>query len=148
MRPYEHRTRATLIRRCRPIIATLAGLGLVAGLLTACSRAESPEQAVDAFLRGWQDGKLDQLRFDDTQGQGITGARVAEEIKLLSGELTAKPRRDGDAQVREDAATANLTIDWTLPGGTHWAYPSAVRLKRDAEDHWRIIWERGWHRRS
>ncbi|MEV4626266.1 penicillin-binding transpeptidase domain-containing protein [Micromonospora sp. NPDC049523] len=141
MRPYEHRIRATSTRRRRPVVAALAGLGLVAGLLAGCSGSDSPEQTVDAFLRGWQDGKLDQLRFVDTQGQGVTGAKVAEEIKLLSGELTAKLRREGKAQVREDAATANLTIDWTLPGGTHWAYPSTVRLKRDTEDHWRVIWE-------
>ena len=142
MRPHQHRRHDRGFRR--PIIATLTGLSLLTGLLTGCSKEDSPEQAVDAFLRGWQEGKLDQVGFLGPTGQAIGAAQVAEEIKHLSGDLAATPpalRRDGEAQVREDAATANLTIDWTLPGGTHWAYPSTVRLKRDAEDRWRVIWE-------
>lgn len=70
MRPYQQRTRATSISRRRPVVAALVGLGLVAGLLTACSGSESPEQAVDAFLSGWQDGKLDQLPLRRHAGPG------------------------------------------------------------------------------
>ncbi|MFI6761389.1 penicillin-binding transpeptidase domain-containing protein [Micromonospora sp. NPDC050417] len=145
MRPHGHRHNDNLDRRRRlrrPVLAALTGLGLVATLLTGCSREAPPEQAVDDFLRGWQERKLDQVRFVDGQGQQITGPKVAEEIAFLTGDLpTPAVRRDGEASVGGDAATAKLTVDWTLPGGTHWAYPTTVRLKRDTEDRWRIIWE-------
>ncbi|MFK3983734.1 penicillin-binding transpeptidase domain-containing protein [Micromonospora sp. NPDC050397] len=147
MHPYEQRRRdgglrPPTTRLRRPILAALAALGLLTGSLAGCSGQPSPEQAVDDFLGGWRDGKLDQFRFLDDQGQQITGAKVLEEIKFLAGDLpTPAVRRNGDASVGGDAATAKLTVDWTLPGGTHWAYPTAVRLKRDTEDQWRIIWE-------
>lgn len=141
MRPYQIRDRDRDRDLRRPIIATLAGLSLVTGLLTGCSKEATPEQAVDAFIRGWQEGKLDQVRFLNPAGQSISAADVTDEIKHLSGELSPALHRDGGAEVTQDLATAKMTIDWTLPGGTHWAYPTSVRLKRDADDRWQVIWE-------
>jgi cell division protein FtsI/penicillin-binding protein 2 len=142
MRPYPHRRRDRGTHR--PIIATLAGLALATGVLTGCSKENAPEQTVDAFLRGWREGKLDQISFLNPAGQPLAATEVAAEIKELSGDLAATPpalRRDGDAKIAEDLATATMTVDWTLPGDTHWAYPTTVRLKRGADDDWQVIWE-------
>ncbi len=52
----------------------------------------------------------------------------------------AAPRRRG-RRGREGSATATVNVDWTLPGGTHWTYPSTVRLTQGNDDVWQVIWE-------
>ena len=142
MRPYPL-TGPTRAAR-RPLVAALACVSLALGVLTGCSGSDGPDKAVDAFLAGWPTGKLDKIGFLTPAGQQLPAADVAAQIKTLSGDLAAKPpalRREGKAKVTEDIATASVKVDWTLPGGTHWTYPSQVRLHRGGDDAWQVIWE-------
>lgn len=125
------------------LLAAGAAVALLAGGLTGCSGSDGPDDAVGAFLKGWRSGSFDRVAFLTPAGQQVSGPDVAAEIKQLSGELADAPpqlRRDGDVQVDGDLATARVAVDWTLPGGTHWSYPTSVRLKQDG-DAWRVIWE-------
>ncbi|MEV1289942.1 penicillin-binding transpeptidase domain-containing protein [Micromonospora sp. NPDC049679] len=124
--------------------AALTCLALAVGLVAGCSSSDGPEKAVDAFLAGWPTGKLDKVGFLNAAGQRIPAADVANQLKQLSGELADKPptlRREGDAKVTKDTATATVTVDWTLPGAVHWKYPTTVRLKQANDDNWQVIWE-------
>lgn len=116
---------------------------LLAGTLTACTGSDGPEKAVDAFLAGWRSGTFGQVAFLTPAGQQVAGPDVTAEIKQVSGELAGTPpqlRRDGDVQADDELATARVAVDWTLPGGTHWTYPTSIRLKK-VGDTWQVIWE-------
>jgi cell division protein FtsI/penicillin-binding protein 2 len=129
--------------RRRPLLTLLACATLLSGALVGCSDSDGPEPAVDAFLAGWRSGQLDRVAFISPAGQQVAGADVTAQIKELSGELAATPpqlRRTGKVKADDELATATVAVDWTLPGGGHWTYPTAVRLKRDG-DTWRVIWE-------
>lgn len=124
-------------------VAALAGLGLLAGALVGCSGSDRPEERLDSFLTGWRDGRLASLSFVDPAGQRISGAEVAEQIKTLTGDLSETPpalSRAGDAKVTKDTAIVPVTIDWTLPGGQHWSYPTSVQLT-DKNGEWQVVWE-------
>lgn len=126
------------------VTGALAGLLLAAGALTGCSGSDGPEKAVDAFLAGWHGGDLNKIGFRNPAGQRVAADEVAEELKELSGDLAKTPpalRREGEAKITEDSATATVRIDWTLPGDTHWTYPSEILLKRAEDGDWQIIWE-------
>ncbi|MEV0727222.1 penicillin-binding transpeptidase domain-containing protein [Polymorphospora sp. NPDC050346] len=128
----------------RRIAAALAGLTMAAGLLTGCGADDGPDQAVDALLGGWPTGELAAVAFVDPAGRKLPAADVAGQIKHLSGDLAANPpalKRSGRAEVTNDVAVATVTVDWTLPGGTHWTYPTQVRLTRGGDDAWQVIWE-------
>ncbi|MFC0503103.1 penicillin-binding transpeptidase domain-containing protein [Micromonospora costi] len=138
---YPHRPGRT--RTPRPI-ALLAVTALAAAALTACSGDDGPEGSVDAFLAGWRSGDLQAVGFIDPQGTKLPADEVAQELKDLSGELAATPpalRRQGDAKVTKDIATATIHVEWTLPGDTRWGYDRPVRLSRGDDDQWRVIWE-------
>jgi len=127
----------------RPFLAVLACATLLTGGLTGCSDSDGPDRAVDAFLAGWRSGQLDRVAFLNPAGQQVASADVTAEIKNVSGELAGTPpqlRRTGDVKTDDELATATVAVDWTLPGGTHWTYPTTLRLKR-ADDTWRVIWE-------
>ena len=127
--------------RRRAIAAALAALTLAASL-TACS-SSGPDDTVDAFLAGWRSGKLDAVGFVRTDGEKIAAGQVATELKSLSGELAQTPpalRRDGDVDEVKGAASAKVTVDWTLPGGGRWTYPTTVRMAKRDKD-WAVIWE-------
>ncbi|GAB3814563.1 hypothetical protein GCM10027605_60220 [Micromonospora zhanjiangensis] len=130
--------------RARSALAAVAAVALAGGTLTACSGGDGPDRTVDAFLSGWRDGRLDPLGFVDTGGRKIPAKDVAEQLKQLSGDLAAsKPelRRDGAAKEANGIATATVTVDWPLPGGQRWSYPTTVRLKKGADDAWQVIWD-------
>ncbi|HEX5598414.1 MAG TPA: penicillin-binding transpeptidase domain-containing protein [Micromonosporaceae bacterium] len=140
--PYRLRGRSRTARR--PVIALLVTLGLAAGALTGCSSRNGPEQTVDAFLAGWLSGKLDQVGFVNPLGEKIPASRVVDELKTLSGDLAdtlPELRRDGDAKITADTATAQIAIDWSLPDDVHWRYTSKLLLKQGADDDWQVIWE-------
>lgn len=129
--------------RRHPLLTLLTCATLLTGGLVGCSDSDGPEPAVDAFLAGWRGGQLDRVAFLSPAGQQVAGADVAAQIKDLSGELAATPpqlRRGGEVKTDDELATAPVAVDWTLPGGAHWTYQTAVRLKRDG-DTWRVIWE-------
>ncbi|MFY1672936.1 penicillin-binding transpeptidase domain-containing protein [Plantactinospora sp. WMMB334] len=128
----------------RGAATALAGVLLAAGALAGCSESDGPDRAVDAFLAGWRGGDLHRVGFRNPAGQRVPAEEVAEEITQLSGELASTPpalRREGDAKIEEDIATATVRVDWTLPGDTHWTYPSEIQLKRGEDDEWQVIWE-------
>ncbi|HEX7746440.1 MAG TPA: penicillin-binding transpeptidase domain-containing protein [Micromonosporaceae bacterium] len=130
-------------RRRRPLLAVLACATLLIGGLAGCSDSDGPARAVDAFLAGWRSGRLDHVAFLNPAGQQMAGTDVAAQIKDLSGQLAATPpklKRTGEVKAGDELATATVAVDWTLPGGGHWTYPTTVRLKRDG-DTWRVIWE-------
>jgi len=117
---------------------------LAAGVLTACGSGDGPEKSVDAFTSGWRSGNLDAVGFVDPGGQKIPAADVVTKIKALSGELATTPpalTRAGEPSVTKDIATSTVNVDWTLPGGAHWTYPTTVRLKKGGDDKWQVIWE-------
>lgn len=128
----------------RPVVAALASLSVGAGVLAGCSGDSGPEKTIDAFLAGWRSGDLNQVGFLSSAGERLAAAEVTAQIKKLSGDLAAAPpglRREGDAKVTKDIATGTVIIDWTLPGGQHWRYPTSVRLKQGKDDAWQVIWE-------
>ncbi|GAA1876253.1 penicillin-binding transpeptidase domain-containing protein [Asanoa iriomotensis] len=137
------------MRRSYPMMkkrpaAALASLVLLAAGLTGCSSAPGPDDAVDAFLAGWKSGDLGQVAFVEPTGTKVAATDVAAALKELSGDLAKTPpavSRDGDPEEVEGSATAKINVDWTLPGGTHWTYPSTVRLTQGKEDAWSVIWE-------
>jgi hypothetical protein len=47
----------------------------------------------------------------------------------------------GKPKVTKDIATAQVKVDWTLPGDVHWSYQAAVRLSKAKKNDWRVIWE-------
>ncbi|MEU6207585.1 penicillin-binding transpeptidase domain-containing protein [Micromonospora musae] len=133
-------------RRTRPnrfLVAVAAGL-IGVGTLTACSGEDGPERSVDAFLSGWRSGDLQAVGFVDATGAKVPADEVVKEIKELSGELAATPptlRRQGDAKITADTATAGIRIEWTLQGDTRWAYDRQVRLAHGDDGQWQVIWE-------
>lgn len=140
--PYPDRHRPHI--RSRPIAGALVAMVLSATALAACSDSDGPEQSVDAFLAGWRTGDLNAVGFLDPTGARVPATEVAQEIKQLSGELAAEPpelSRTGDASVTGDSATAQIRVEWALPGRHSWSYDRPVRLQRAGDDHWQVIWE-------
>ncbi|GAA3748507.1 penicillin-binding transpeptidase domain-containing protein [Plantactinospora mayteni] len=128
----------------RGTAAALTGLLLAVGALAGCSDSDGPDRAVDAFLAGWLGGDINKVGFRNPAGERVPAEEVAEQLKQLSGELAKTPpklRREGEAKITEDTATATVRVDWTLPGDTHWTYPSEIHLKRGEDDEWQVIWE-------
>jgi cell division protein FtsI/penicillin-binding protein 2 len=117
-------------------------LTLALGGLAACSGDGGPEDTVDEFLAGWKSDTLAEVGFVQPDGQKLPATEVATQIKALSGELSAPTlRRDGDAEVVENIATSRITVDWPLPGGARWSYPSTIRLREGTDGEWAVIWE-------
>ncbi|GIF71295.1 penicillin-binding transpeptidase domain-containing protein [Asanoa siamensis] len=137
------------MRRSYPIsknrpAAALVSLALLAAGLAGCSSDPGPDDATDAFLSGWQSGDLSKVPFVDPTGTKIAATDVAAALKEMSGDLAKTPptaRREGDPKEVEGSATAAVTVDWALPGGAHWTYPSTVRLSQGKDDVWSVIWE-------
>ena len=140
---HRHRNRRPH-RAAGRLVAVLASLTLGAASLAGCSGDDGPEQVVDAFLAGWSTGEFGEIGFLNASGQRMPATEVAEELRSLAGELAETPpaaKRDGDVEGEGEFGTARVTLDWTLPGGTHWAYPTTVRLQRGPDDEWQVIWE-------
>ena len=113
-------------------------------MLTGCSDSAEPERVVDAFLAGWRSGDLTTVSFRTAGDQEISAAEVVEQLNGLAGDLAATPpalRRENAVKITDDSATATIRVDWTLPGGTHWTYPSEIRLKRAGGDDWQLLWD-------
>lgn len=129
------------MRRLPAVVALAAVLGT--GALAACSGQDEPKKTLGAFLSGWPTGKLDAIGFATPSGQKVPAAQVSDELRSLAGELRDTPPTlsiSGDPKVADDLATAAVTVDWPLPGGARWQYPTTVRLGK-IEDGWQVIWE-------
>lgn len=141
LRLYPLRVRRPGARR--PVATALAGLCLVVPGLAACSSDEGPRPTLQGFLAGWRSGDLNKIGFIGPDSQKIAATEVAAQIGSLSGALRETPPAlaiTDEPKVTQDLATATVAVDWTLPGGAHWTYPSTVRLSR-GDDQWRVIWE-------
>jgi cell division protein FtsI/penicillin-binding protein 2 len=124
------------------VVATLAVVVLYATGVIGRDREAEAREALTAFLDGWPTGELDEVAFVDTTGAPVASADVAAAIPALAGELAEQSPELGmnDLAVAEDnTASADITLDWPLPGGATWSYESPVRLVDD--DGWRVIWE-------
>lgn len=131
-------------RRSRSSLTIAATCLVAAASLVACSGEDGPQRTVDAFLDGWRKGDLNAVGFVDPTGAKIPAGTVVQEIRELSGELVDAPlalTRQGDPEVVRNTATASIRAEWTLPGGTTWAYDRPVRLTQGRDDQWQVIWE-------
>jgi len=119
----------------------MTGLAVILAGLTACSSESGPEPVADAFLQGWSQGKLDGVDLVRADGSAVPATDVVNEIKALSGDLppTVKLVRVGDASTKDDQASAQVKVDWTIAGGVDWGYQTTVRLIR-RDDAWRVVW--------
>jgi cell division protein FtsI/penicillin-binding protein 2 len=127
----------------RRAVAALATLTLAGGVLAGCSK-DAPDGTLKAFLSGWQSGDLTKVGFLSSSGGKVAAQDVVKQLKDLSGGLSKQPLAvsgAGDPKTSGDNATAPIKVDWTLPGGIHWTYPSTVRLTKHNSDGWQVIWE-------
>jgi cell division protein FtsI/penicillin-binding protein 2 len=130
-------------RATRRTAATLAVLLLVTGGAAACGQ-DGPGDTIDAFLAGWKSGDFGKVGFVAADGNAIPASKVLDEINALSGDL---PRPSflvsttGEPKVTGEIAATPIKLDWTLPGGVPWSYPSTVRATERGSDGWRVIWE-------
>lgn len=132
-----------MFRPHRSISAALACFVALTATLAGCSDDDGPERTLEAFLAGWRSGNLDRVAFIAPTGDKIGASDVAKQIRELSGELADTPpglRATGGPKQTGDLADVTVEVDWALPGGAHWKYPSPVRLS-DSEQGWRVIWE-------
>ena len=113
---------------------------LLSAMLVACSGGESPEPTLKAFLEGWRNGKLDSVGFVTSAGQPVPATTVSEEIKGLSGELSAPTLKiKTKPKVTKDLAAGEITVAWPLGKDLSWEYAAPVQLARD-NGKWRMVW--------
>lgn len=126
------------------VVAIVTGgvVVLFATGLLGSDREEEARETLDAFLAGWPTGNLDGVAFVDPTGTPVPSAEVADAIATLSGELAEFPPglTAGELTLTDDTAAGEVTVEWPLPGGATWSYPSPVRLW-DRDGGWRVIWE-------
>jgi cell division protein FtsI/penicillin-binding protein 2 len=130
----------------RPVLRASAALLAVVmlGAGAAACGSDGPGDTLDDFLAGWKAGDLSKVGFVTAAGSAIKSADVLTELTGLACELpvnTLQVSRTGDAKETGDIATGPIKLDWTLPGGVPWSYPSTVRLTKHDSDGWRIVWE-------
>lgn len=129
----------------RPATGAFAAFTLAATLLTACSGDEDDAQKLlDQFLAGWVSGDLAEVPFIDAQGEPLPGADAAAELTSLTGDLAGQPPELAvDEMSNSDGlATAQVSVDWPLPGGATWSYATTVRMQ-EGDDGWQVIWTPG-----
>lgn len=124
----------------RPLIVAAVS-GLMAATLAACSRDPGPGPTLDAFLAGWRTGNLDAVGFVAPDGQSVPAAKVAEEIKSLSGTLPAPQLRVARKPTEsKDLTSAEVALSWPLAPGMAWEYASTVQLARNPAKKWQVVW--------
>ncbi|HEU4426942.1 MAG TPA: penicillin-binding transpeptidase domain-containing protein [Pilimelia sp.] len=120
-----------------------AGLVLSGASLVGCSGDGGGRKTLEAFLRGWPTGKLEEVGFVSTTGEKIAASDVAEQIRKLSGELAKQPptlKIAGDPKQAGNIETYPVAVDWPLPAGGRWTYTTSVQVS-EGEQGWRLIWE-------
>jgi cell division protein FtsI/penicillin-binding protein 2 len=128
--------------RYRPV-AIAAVLALVAGGLAACSK-DGPDDTLKAFLEGWRSGNLGSVGFVTAEGGKVAANDVVTQLQDLSGDLAKQSlvlTTVGQPKTTGDIASAEVKLDWTLPGGAPWSYNSTVRLTKQGSKGWRVVWE-------
>ncbi len=114
------------------VVAALAGAFVVQRTLTA----EPAEDAAKVFVKRW------------VAGDDAAAARATDAPKAAAAALRANRRGLdgaslkavlGEVQESDDAATATLSLRWTIPRIGRWAYRSRLSLRK-ADDEWRVRW--------
>ncbi|GAA0539749.1 penicillin-binding transpeptidase domain-containing protein [Paractinoplanes ferrugineus] len=134
-----HRRQLT---RYRPV-AIAAALALVAGGTAACSK-DGPDDTLKSFLAGWRSGNLSSVGFVTADGGKVAANDVVTQLQELSGDLAKQSlvlTTVGAPKTTGDIASAEVKLDWTLPGGAPWSYNSKVRLTKQGSKGWRVVWE-------
>ncbi|MEU4241991.1 penicillin-binding transpeptidase domain-containing protein [Actinoplanes sp. NPDC026619] len=124
-------------------VALAAALTLVASGLAACSK-DGPDDTLKDFLAGWRSGDLTPVGFVSADGAKVSANDVVTQLQELSGDLKKQSlvlTPVGDPKTTGDIASAEVKLDWTLPGGTPWSYNSTVRLTKQGSKGWRVVWE-------
>lgn len=124
------------------IVTPCLVMALLAGVAGACSRSDGPAETLQAFLTGWPTGELADVPFVTPTGGAVPGAEVAEAIDTLAGDLREHPPTLTAGEVTEagESASAEVTVEWPLPGGGAWSYQAPVRLS-EGDAGWQVIWE-------
>jgi cell division protein FtsI/penicillin-binding protein 2 len=130
--------------RRRRAAAALAVLVLLPVGVAACSSPDGPDKTVDTFLSGWRGYNLDKVGFVGADGAEFPAQQVVEQLRSLSGDLADTPpavTAKGEPSITGELASGEITVDWKLPSGASWSYPSTVKLTKHNSDGWRVIWE-------
>jgi cell division protein FtsI/penicillin-binding protein 2 len=116
---------------------------LLGGGVTACG-SDGAGGALDDFLAAWKAHDLSKVGFVDTAGQPIGAATVDTELTRTAGDLpvsTLRLTRAGEIKETGDNAVGGIKLGWTLAGNVPWSYESVVRLTRQGDDGWQVVWE-------
>lgn len=130
------------MRPVNRLSVALAVLVVAATGLVACSRAEDEAtRALETFLTGWTGGDLSAVAFITPAGEPVSSGQVSEELNALSGDLAARRPAmiAGAVSLEGDVATAPVQVEWPLPQGGTWSYPTEVRLT-EQDGQWRVVW--------
>ena len=115
-------------------------LAVVAFGAAGCS-SEPPDATLKAFLAAWQQGKLSgQDRLVTDGGQPMTGDAAQTQLSAIEGDLAAnRPTLavKGKPAVKNDRATATVTVTWPVAAGVSWTYDTTVAMRR-VDDRWRV----------
>lgn len=114
----------------------LVALAAVAAVLLL--RADGPDPRADAerLARAWS--VADDAAFGRESDDPAAAARALRTNRNGLDGAKADVRLVG-VEARDDRATADYAVRWTLPGGVPFAYRTRVGLRRDG-DRWRAIW--------
>ncbi len=114
--------RSTLVAVCLAVVAAVP----------ACS-SEGPDKALNAFLDGWHQGKLNGLELLNSDGQPLTGDAAQTQLAALEGDLANRHpdlKLQRKPKVKGDEATADVQVSWPVAQGVTWTYGTTVSLRR------------------
>ncbi|HLL67218.1 MAG TPA: penicillin-binding transpeptidase domain-containing protein [Micromonosporaceae bacterium] len=128
--------------RPRPVRLSAGLLALVlAAALSGCSLfGEGPDKALQAFLTGWQSGKLGGLDLLDPDGRPLAGDAAQTQLTQYEGDLAvARPKLavQGKPKTEDDNASATVAVAWPIVEGVTWEYTTTVRLRKG--EQWRAF---------
>lgn len=130
--------RKTTFRTAAAIAVGALGLTTVAG----CS-SDGPDPTLKAFLAGWRSGDLGKLAFVMPTGSKLSAADATTQLQSAEGTLKDTPPTltvRGKPKTTKTTADYTVDVDWTLPGGAHWKYPTTVQLSQKS-DAWAVVWD-------
>jgi cell division protein FtsI/penicillin-binding protein 2 len=118
------------------VIAFAAVVVAVVLLVTKTVGGPKPEDTVDAFVSDWSKGD-DRAAADQTdQPKPALAAFTANRNGLDKARL--KATRDS-VKENGDNATAQVRMEWTVPGIGLFAYGTEIRLRKQ-DDKWKVRW--------
>lgn len=125
--------------RVRELVTILSALVVLAGCssLTLGPRPGVPETDVKELAAALEAGSLDEIPLVDADG-------AQEDLSAALGTMNALPTvTPGSVEISSDStgyiATAQLTVEWALPGDP-WSYATEAVLEHSDEDEWKTRW--------